>query len=330
MKFKKSLFSVLMVMCIAPAFAGWEYNGYYLDDGYYTENTTRFVIGFRGGLSWANAKIKNDMGSLDGYYYLNLDTYDVISFKAYEAYIDEGGDPSDYAYAGVGDLSTLPAKENFSKLAFTAGGSVGLTLPNNPHWRLEAGYDHIAETSYNQIPLFEGDMNVSGGEIGDAVVHVASTGATATISTDIVSAMAFYDFFDGKQKSLNTIMPYVGLGLGYAASKTTLKLSDIYGDLSTDSDLQNYGTVDANGVVQFESPSDKSKYPTSTNIAVIGALGASYGIAEYTYLDFGVRVMYIPKITWELVNSDASLHREWFSAKDMFYTNLSFGLRFEF
>ena len=120
------------------------------------------------------------------------------------------------------------------------------------------------------------------------------------------------------------------LGVGYAASKTTLKLADIYGDLSTDSDLQNYGTPDADGVIQFTPPSDKSKYPTSENVAGIAALGISYGIAEYTFIDLGARVIYIPKITWNLVNADGSLHREWFSAKNMIYSNFTVGLRFEF
>ena len=195
---------------------------------------------------------------------------------------------------------------------------------------MEAGYDYIAETDYNQIPLFEGDLNVSGGDIGDATVHVSSGGVTATISTDIFSAMAYYDFFDGIKKPTHEIIPYIGFGLGYASSRTTLKLSDIYGDLSTDSDLQNYGTPDADGVLQFTPPSDKSKFPTSSNIAALAALGLSYGISEYTFLDFSARVMYIPKITWNLVSSDGSMHREWFAAENMIYTNLMLGVRFEF
>lgn len=319
----------MLVLCAAPAFAGWQYKGYYVDDGYYDDNGVRFVLGFHGGLSWANAKMKNDIGNLQGDYYMNNTTHEIISAMAYDIYLDNAGDPLAYTYAGYGDLSTLPLKENFSKFAFAAGASIGFTMPYHPSWRLEAGYDHIAETSYNQIPLLSGDLNLSGGDV-EGVFHVSSSGAHATISTDVVSLMAYYDFFDGMQKPLNKIVPYVGFGLGYASSKTTLKLSDIYGDLSADSDLQNYGEPDSSGVLQFTPPSDKSKFPTSTNVAAIGALGVSYGVAEYTYLDFGARVMYIPKITWELVNSDASLHRDWFSAKDMFYTNVMFGVRFEF
>ena len=326
MKVKLSLFLLLIFMSVAPAVAGWQYDGYYLDDSYYQENDTRFVIGFRGGVSWSHAKIKNDIGNLYGYYYIDETTGDVVSSMAWEA----AGSPSGYLSAGYGDLSSLPAKKDFSKWTFTAGASVGFTIPYHPRWRLEAGYDHISETNYNQIPLFDGDLDVSGGEIGDAVVHVSSSGVTSTISTDVVSAMAYYDFFEGDKKQLNRIIPYIGLGVGYATSKTTLKLADIYGDLSTDSDLQNYGTPDSDGVLQFTPPSDKSKYPSSENVAAIGALGLSYGITDYTFIDFGARVIYIPKITWELVNSDASLHREWFSAKNMLYSNFTVGLRFEF
>lgn len=326
MKLKKSLFFTMMLLCATPAFAGWQYDGYYINDGYYNEDNTRFVVGVRGGLSLANAKMNNDVGNLYGYYYINQTTGDVVSAMAWAA----AGEPTGYVNAGYGDLSTLPAKEKFSKVAFTAGADIGFTIPYYPQWRLSAGYDHIAETDYNQIPLFQGNLNTTGGDIGNAVVHVSSSGATSTISTDIISVMAHYDFFEGYKKPLNQIVPYVGFGLGYATSKTTLKLADIYGDLSTDSDLQNYGTPDEDGVLQFEPPTDKSKYPSSENIAVIGDLGLSYGISEYTFLDFSARIMYIPKITWQLVNSDASMHRDWFSAKDMIYTNLMIGLRFEF
>ena len=326
MKLYKSLFFTILALASAPAFAGWQYDGYYVKDGYYTDDGSRFTISLRGGLSLANAKMENNIGNLDGYYYINPTTGTAVSLSYFSD--ASAAASSGFTDIAVGNVGSLPVKTNFSKTAFTAGGSIGFTVPNHPQWRLEAGYDYISETEYNQVPLFEGAMQVSGEYNG--TIHVSSSGVTSTISTDVISAMAYYDFFEGTQKQLNQIIPYVGLGVGYANSRTTMKLSDIYGDLSTDSDMLNYGTPDSDGIIQFNPPSDTSKYPTSTNVAAIGAIGAAYGISEYTFLDLGVRVMYIPTIKWNLVSNDGSQHREWFSAKDMIYTNFMLGLRFEF
>ena len=326
MKLHKILFLFACGIVYVPAFAGWQYNGYYIDDGRYNDDGSRFVIGFRGGLSLANAKMKNDIGTLDGYYYINPTTGMAVS-QRYFADETEAANAG-FTYAAVGNIGSLPVKEKFNKTAFAAGASVGFTIPYHPQWRLEAGYDYISETEYNQVPLLEGEISVSGGYNGN--IHVSSTGATSTISTDVISAVAYYDFFDGNKKQLNQLIPYIGFGVGYASSRTTLKLSDIYGDLSTNTDLMNYGTPDSDGIIQFEPPANKSEYPSSTNFAAIGVIGASYGISEYTFLDFSARIMYIPTIKWNLVNSDGTQHREWFSAENMIYTNINVGLRFEF
>ena len=310
-----------------PAFAGWQYDGYYTSDGYsYSDDGSRFVVGFRGGLAFSSASLKNDIGSLYTDYYVNDSTGAIVSQLAWE----NAGAPEGYSDVGYGDLATLPVKDDFKKTTFTAGASLGFTLANNSQWRLEIGYDYIAETDYNKTPLLEGNMTVIGDE-GDSVVHVVSTGAKSTISTDIVSAMAYYDFFDGKAKKLNTFIPYVGFGLGYAISKTTLHLTDIYGDLSLEEDLKNYGTQDpTTGIITFDNPTDRNSFPSSTNLAAIGALGFSYGIAESTFIDASLRLMYVPKVTWNIANTAGTQHREWFSAENMIYTNLVVGIRFEF
>ena len=326
MKVKISVFSLLAALIAGPAVAGWQYDGYYIRDGRYDDDGSRFIISARGGLSLGRGRIKNEVGSLYGYYYMNDANGNIISEQAY----DNAGSPTGYTYVGYGDLSTLHAKKDYSKTAFTAGASLGFTIPHHQQWRLEAGYDHISETDYNQIPMFEGNLNLTGGDTGNVVAHVSSSGVSSTLSTDVVSVMAYYDFFDGVSKPINEFIPYVGFGVGYAMSKTTLKLSDIYGDLSTDSDLQNFGTVGTDGVIQFDNPVDKNKYPTSDNIAVLAGLGVAYGISQYTFLDAGLRVMYIPKTTWEISNTDGSLHRSWFSAENMFYTDFVLGIRFEF
>jgi len=338
MKTKISVCSFLVALLAIPAFAGWEYNGYYVDDGVYRDDGSRFTVGIHGGLAMSHAKLKNEMGSLYADYYIDDNTGVIVSSLSFLTSFgtDSSQWPTNYSYAGYGDLATVPIKEDFKKNSFTAGVSAGFTLPEHTQWRIEAGYDYIAETNYNQTPLLEGNMNVSGGDDGDMVVHVYSTGVKSSISTDIISANVYYDFFDGKDKKLHEFIPYVGFGLGYAISKTTLQITDIYGDLSLDEDLQNYGTATSSGVpgvpgvLKFDNPTDKEKYPASTNIALLGALGFSYGIAESTFLDASFRLMYIPKITWNIANSAGTQSREWFSAENMIYTNFMVGLRFEF
>ena len=319
MKLKTSVFLITMILSAVPAFAGWQNYGYYIDDGYYVDDGSRFVLGVRGGLSLANAKMKNEIGTLEADYWVNEDTGSIITGLAYENL----GSPTGYTDIGVGDIATLSVIKNFSKMSFTAGASIGFTIPYHSQWRLEAGFDHIAETDYNQTPFLEGDLEFSSDYSG----HVFSSGVTSTVTTDIFSAMAFYDFFEGDVKQVNVLIPYVGFGIGYSSSKTTLKLTDIYGDLSRDSDLANYGSADDNGVIQFANPVS-SESPTSSNIAFLGSVGASYGISQFTFLDFNFRLMYVPKVTWQLVNG--SLHRDWFAADNMIYTNFMVGLRFEF
>ena len=317
---KISLFSLFMILCCAPAMAGWQYDGYYMRDGYYEDDGSRFVIGFRGGLSFARANMKNDIGNLEAEYWMSEDGR-VITNLAY----DLAGSPSGYTSVGSGDVGKLPVKNNFSKTAFAAGASIGFTVPYHQQWRLEAGFDHIAETDYNAIPLLQGNLTFSNGYTGE----VSSSGVKSTITTDVISAMAYYDFFDGLQKPAHTMIPYVGFGAGYAMSKTVLRLSDIYGDLSEDSDLRDFGTLGSDNIVKFDTP-NSDVIPASTNVAILGAAGVSYGITQSTFFDFNARVIYVPKITWALVNTDGSQKRDWFSAQNMIYTNLMVGLRFEF
>ena len=230
---------MLGLLCVMPAFAGWQYDGYYINDGYYNEDgQTHFVIGGYGGVSFVNSKIENDMGSLQTDYYMNIDSGLVISGTAYDML--NTTQQADYAYVGIGDVSELPVAKDLSKTAFAAGGYVGFTIPYHQQWRIQAGLDHIAEINYDRIPLFEGDVDLTSGY----KAYVYSSGIKSTLTTDIVSVMAIYDFFDGNTKPLNTFIPYVGLGAGYAMSKTTVKLTDIFGDLSQDSDLNNYGTLE--------------------------------------------------------------------------------------
>jgi opacity protein-like surface antigen len=323
MKLHKILFLFACCMSVAPSFAGWQYNGYYVKDGHFDDDGSRFVIGGYGGISFVNGKIKNEMGSLQTDYFVDNSSGIVISGTAYDML--SPALQAEYTPIGIGDVSELPAAKNLSKTAFSAGGYVGFSLPYHPQWRLQAAFDHISEIAYDRIPLFEGEIGLTSG----ARAHVYSSGVQSTLTTDVVSVMAVYDFFDGNKKPLNAFIPYIGVGAGYAMSKTTVKLTDIFGDLSDDNDLLNYGTK-VNDIIVFDNPTETDKYPASNNFALLGTIGASYGINEYTFIDLGARFMYIPKTTWAIASSDGSKHRDWFSADNMFYTTLNIGLRFEF
>lgn len=314
---------VLIALCGAPAYANWQYPGTYVGDGWYDDDGSRFVLSVRGGASFGFASIKNDIGALTSRYYVNPDDGVVWTEAYYESCLLNGGNCDGFIFAGEGNIGELSAAEDFSEFSFAAGASIGWTIPNRPQWRLELGWDHMTDMEYNQSPLFESRIALEGGALDSDTISSGS--AQSKVSTDIISVMAFYDFYKGLQKPARTMIPYVGLGIGYADTKTTLNLSDLYGDLSTSIDLQNFGEPDEWGVLQFY----KSEH-SSSNVSALAAVGFSYGITETTFLDFGVRMMWVPKVKWTLTNADDTRERDWFSAENMIYTNVMLGLRFEF
>ncbi len=314
------ILSVLSCLIGAPALANWQYPGTYVGDGWYEDDGARFVISGRGGASFGVGSIKNQVGALVNPYFYEPETGVIVA----PGYCANKNNCEGYELAGYGDLDKISPSKDFKGYAFAAGASIGWTLPYRPQWRIEAGWDHVAKTDYNASPMFDGDLQLYGGA-EDVTVSVQSGAVNSTVTTDIISAMAYYDFFDGLQKPIETFIPYIGVGLGYADSKTVLNLSDPYGDLSVQYDLYPYGELDENKVLNFY----KSE-TTSSNVAGILAVGFSYGIAENMFLDFGVRMIYLPRIKWELSNEDGTRHREYFKAENMIYTNAMLGLRFEF
>lgn len=318
------ILSALMCVTATGAHANWQYSGTYVGDGWYEDDGSRFVISVRGGASIGMGTIKNEIGSLTSEYYVNPTDGMVISAAYYDACVDQGGCEG-FEYAGIGELADLPAAKDYSSFSFAAGASVGWTIPNRPQWRLELGWDVITESEYNASPLFDGDMALVGGSVSGVVVNAQSGGVQSKISTDIISVMAFYDFYDGLIKPTRQVIPYIGFGIGYADTKTTLNLSDLYGDLSTSVDLGNFGDMDDYGVLNFYRSETRS-----SNVVGVAALGLSYGITETMFLDLGARVAYIPRVKWALTNKDNTRQRDWFSAENMIYANIMLGLRFEF
>lgn len=313
-------FCVFMLMGVGAASANWQYpvNGARRDT-WRGDDGMRFVLSVRGGASFGHATIQNDIGGLTANYMVNTTNGEIVTQAWYD--LQDASVQANYAYAGYAQLGDLPATNDYSEFAFAAGISMGFTVPDSPQWRIELGFDHIAESDYNENPLFQGGLITSEGYVADA----QSGGVQSTLSSDIYSVMAFYDFFDGIQKPLKQMIPYIGFGAGYADTKTVLQLTDSYGDLSDVYELMGYGTVDSAGVIQF----NKSDTRTS-NLAPVLAAGFSYGVSDKIFLDVGARAMYLPKIKWQLSSADNELRRDWFSADKMLYINAMVGLRVEF
>ena len=123
--------SILSCLATAPAMANWQYPGTYVGDGWYEDDGSRFVLSLRGGASMGFAGIKNDVGALSAYYYIDS-AGSIVPETVCRA---NGGDCSGYELAGYGDISTLPPTKDFEAFAFAAGASVGWTLPGAPQWR---------------------------------------------------------------------------------------------------------------------------------------------------------------------------------------------------
>ena len=320
---KKSIFSFLTCtfIAMAAAQANWQYPNNYTRDSWNGDDGMRFTLSVRGGAAFGNAKIKNEIGGLTGQYMQNVDTGEIVTL-AWQTAVDPDGN---YVNAGYGRLGDLPAGKNYKETTTVIGFSAGFTMPETPQWRLEFGFDHIAESDYNQSPLFEGTLDLTSG----LSVEAQSGAVQSSLASDIYSVMAFYDFFTGISKPMHTMIPYIGVGAGYADTKTVLQLTDSYGDLSDVYELQNFGVVDDAGVIQF----NKAETHTS-NLVPVAAVGISYGISDKMFLDLGVRAMYIPKIKWQLTNGDTDnsteKRRDWFSAENMLYLNAMIGLRVEF
>jgi opacity protein-like surface antigen len=324
MKKSVAYLSALVVACFATsANANWQYRNNYKRDAWGGDDGMRFVLSARGGAMLGKANIKNDIGGLTGQYVRDMTTGEIYTMAWYEANFPSGS--TNFEDAGYGRLGDLPAANDYKEVSFIVGVSAGFTMPDVPQWRVEFGFDHISETDYNANPLFEGNLGLSSGYS----VQAQSGGVQSTLATDIYSVMAFYDFFDGLKKPLRKMIPYVGVGAGYADTTTVLQLTDSYGDLSSLYDLQNFGIVDDSGVIQFH----KAENHTSNLVPVVAA-GFSYGVNDRMFLDVGLRAMYINQIKWKLTNgettADTEKQRDWFSAEKMMYVGAQVGLRVEF
>jgi hypothetical protein len=308
--------SAFCFLILTPAArSNWEYGSYY-DDG------SRLTFAFRGGGAMPFASMKNNLGSIQISYWTD-------GSKIYndgQACIDGGGTCS---LMGQVDLEKLPAAKKYSSYSWAGGVSIGVTIDGAPNVRAEVDWLRISEADYNASPLFAGDIDMGGGNI----VPNAVAAVRSTVSTDVISAMIYYDFFEGTKKPAGITIPYIGAGLGYASSMTLLSLTDDFGDLSSDLTMQYFGNCQAVGDLTM---CDFYTSETQTNnFALSAAIGFSYGIEEGVFFDMGARASFIPKIRWALnniadENGGGNKERDVFSASNIIFMNLYIGIRFEF
>ena len=320
MKFKISaLCFMLFAFCFVPtAHANWEKRPVYIDDG------ARFTLSVRGGFAYGMGKIRNELGTLtpEPYWYDGLELV-TESFCGGPAACTAAG----YTAIGQVDLAELPANKNLSTFTWAGAVGVGFTVPDSPNWRIEANWDHISIAKYSAAPLFKGNLVSSEGY---KLEDVMAGGVYSKLTNDIITAMFYYDFFDGCVKPAHEFIPYVGLGFGYASSRTELELTDLFGNLSDQASMQEFGVPGAAGLDFYKSRT------ITGNVVGAAAVGFSYGIMDGMFLDMGLRFTYIPRINWTLNNAEVAVsdsavkHKEIFSARNVIYTNALIGLRFEF
>jgi hypothetical protein len=333
MKRKISVLALLAsVTCIGAADANWERYPQYYDSG------MRATITLRGGFAYGSSKLRNDLGSMTEEYWVSKLSGEAFSGGFVDICVDLGGCTYDMFYfLGTMNIGDLPAAKRYSEHSFAGGVSVGFTVPHSPQWRIEGDWLRISKANYEAFPMFSGKVDFpvlidfGDGEQWFIETHeIKSSGVYSTLSSDIFSMMIYYDFFDGNVKPIRQIIPYVGFGFGYASSTTVLELTDLYGDLASQAALLPFAIYQGGPVPDFFTSTTATR-----TIAGNLAAGFSYGLMQELFLDFGVRVTYIPQIRWALNNSLAidpsgEKNRSIFSANDMIYMSALIGLRFEF
>ena len=322
---KRLLVTCCLSLAALTASANWEAGRPYYDDG------ARITVSIKGGVSQPSAKMTNQLGSMETYYYYwtkdGTKTGEIVGFAINDP-LCYGYDPANpipcFLY-GMDDWGKMTITKSYDSRSFAGGFSVGAVWGGKPNLRTELDWLRIAETSFMANPLFEGEMETTLGTLESNKV----LSARASTTTDVISAMIYYDFFKGMTKPVGTAVPYVGVGFGYASSKATLELTDTTHELSMLS-------FDGFGIQSGETIDFFSSATTSNNFSLSGAVGIALGIQEGVFLDLGARATYVPEIMWSLNNQPlvdgktTYKERPFFSANDILFVTVYAGLRFEF
>jgi hypothetical protein len=308
MKIKYLSFVLLFFAFVSGVRANWEYAA---PGGYYADAGGRMTLAVRGGMAYGMAGMTNELGDFQYPIFDDTDTE-----------------------IGRVILGDLPAANDFKEMSWAAGVSVGWRLSGSPQWRFEADWTHIAKAEYNASPMFSGELPLMYSEMYEGTLQMDAGNVQSNVKTDIFSAFAYYDFFEGYQKPVREFIPYIGVGLGYYNSKTMLNLSDVYGNLSFDDQMHDFAVDTGAAALRFYTSET-----TTGNVSVSGALGMSYVIEDGLSIDFGLRLTWLPKVEWELNNELAGEEvlatigqksLTIFGAENMLYGTATIGIRFEF
>jgi hypothetical protein len=302
-----------MILFTAFATANWEYGDGAAGGG------GRMTVSVRGGVAMPFASMKSELGGVTLLYYTD-------GSVLYNNNTCGGGGCTPTTPVAEADLGKMPLAKKYDSFSWAGGAGVGFVPDGRPNVRMELDWLHISETDYDSNPLFLDELTITG--LGTYPNPVAA--AKSTVSTDVVSAMIYYDFFAGPRRPAGQAVPYVGAGLGYATSTSVLALSDSYGDLQADISICSDFGEQVGGLCQYYTSTTHTN-----NFAVSAAAGVSYGLDEGVFLDFGARASYVPRIRWGLnndgnENATTPKNRDMFSARDVVFLNVYAGVRFEF
>ncbi|MDR1027430.1 MAG: hypothetical protein LBL46_03385 [Rickettsiales bacterium] len=316
---KRVFFAFLAAVFACGANANWEYAGRGGPGGSGADDA-RFVFAVRAGAAMPQAKMTNDLGLMENHYW----DCGGVNTPCDEADLPEG-------YIGMVDLGLLPVNAKYNTASFAGGASAGVAFGG---LRLEIDWMRVAQSNFSASPLFfgsvymYGDPDLDGNLDGIFEYHDNSVAAArASVSTDIISAMIYYDF---GRPSRGRVTPYIGAGFGYAASTAVLTLVDTWGDLAANMTLDGVGTALPDGAIEFYTSET-----ITTNFAATAAAGFAFGIADGVFLDIGGRASYVPRISWTLNNGsenggDITHSRGIFSAENVIFLSGYAGVRFEF
>jgi hypothetical protein len=326
----KRVFAFLFALFSAgSAWANWEYSGNSRagDDG------GRMVVALRGGMAMPFVgNMKNDLGTFEGVYYTYFDSNNDFTGYFFEPTCSGAFPSGDCPVAGAVNIGDFPLTKKYDSYSWAGGVSVGMVAAGSPALRIELDWLHIAESDFNSTPLFFGvpELGYEGSVLPVASASWPVGSARTTVSTDVISAMFYYDIFIGKIKPMHSLIPYIGAGIGYATSTTLLAFVDSFGDFSADTSMWGFGEDNGIGGIDFYTSET-----TAGNFAASAAFGFSYGMDEGLFFDLGIRGSFVPRIRWSLNNNgsaDATNYKERaiFSAENIIFASVYAGIRFEF